>query len=327
MLLSRKLLIRILGALWLIDGLLQLQPKMFTMDMVNGIMVPTMHSQPYLIATSLQWLITMTTLHLTLVNLVIAIVQICLGIALLLFSERWVKGIVIASVVWALIVWFGGEGFSMLLTAQGSILTGAPGAVLLYLLLGLVVYPHQQSYITIKGAQAKAPEGELLSRVQLRWMLASFWLFAALLQLQPYWWQAGQISRVISSMTGQGGLNGVLVDPILQAFSNITASVEIPLNFALIVVFLALGLVLALSKEEQMRPALIASIVASLVIWYCAEGLGQIFTGMSTDFNSGLLLVVMALACWPKGQFLRAARARFARETRQAKGVSLTRPA
>ena len=119
----------------------------------------------------------------------------------------------------------------------------------------------------------------------------------------------------------------MLVDPILQAFSNITASVEIPLNIALIVVFLALGLVLALLKEEQMRPALIASIVASLVIWYCAEGLGQIFTGMSTDFNSGFLLVVMALACWPKGHFLRAARARFARETRQAKGAGVTRPA
>jgi hypothetical protein len=329
MLLSRKLLIRILGALWLIDGLLQLQPKMFTMDMVNGIMVPTMHSQPYLIATSLQWLITMTTLHLTLVNLVIAIVQICLGIGLLLFSERWVKGLVIASVIWALIVWFGGEGFSMLLAAQGSIITGAPGAVLLYLLLGLVVYPrpHPQSYITSKGAEAKVAEGELLSRVQLRGVLAGFWLFAALLQLQPYWWQEDQISRVIGAMTGQGGLNGVLVDPILQAFSNITASVEIPLNIALILVFLALGLVLALLKEEQMRPALIASIVASLVIWYCSEGLGQIFTGMSTDFNSGLLLVVIGLACWPKGHFLRVACARFARETRLAKGVSLTRPA
>jgi hypothetical protein len=38
MLLSRKALQRVLGALWLIDGLLQLQPQMFTMNMVNGVM-------------------------------------------------------------------------------------------------------------------------------------------------------------------------------------------------------------------------------------------------------------------------------------------------
>ena len=40
MLLSRKALQRVLGVLWLIDGLLQLQPQMFTMNMVNGIMKP-----------------------------------------------------------------------------------------------------------------------------------------------------------------------------------------------------------------------------------------------------------------------------------------------
>ena len=40
MLLSRKTLQRILGVLWLIDGLLQLQPQMCTMNMVNGIMKP-----------------------------------------------------------------------------------------------------------------------------------------------------------------------------------------------------------------------------------------------------------------------------------------------
>jgi hypothetical protein len=44
----------------------------------------------------------------------------------------------------------------------------------------------------------------------------------------------------------------------------------------------------------------IASIVVSLIIWYTTEAFGMIFTGMATDFNSGLLLVVKALACIPK---------------------------
>jgi hypothetical protein len=314
MLLSRRTLQRVLGALWLIDGLLQLQPQMFTMNMVNGIMKPMLQGQPGLFEPSLQFIVTQTTLHLTAVNLVIAIVQICLGLGFLLLSDRWVKELVIASIAWAFIVWYGGEGMSMLLTGQASILTGAPGAVLLYPLLGLAVYPRKQSRASSPGVPAKTRDDGLLSRRFLRWVLAGFWCFAALLQLQPNWWRPGQISQALGAMVGQGGLNTVLVDPVLQRLSNATANIEVPLNIALIVVFLALGVGLALVREEQLRPFLIASIVMSIIFWYCSEAFGMILTGMATDFNSGLLVVVMALACWPKVQALRAARAQVARE-------------
>jgi hypothetical protein len=318
MLLSRKVLQRILGALWLIDGLLQLQPQMFTMNMVNGIMKPMLQGQPGLFEPSLQFIVTQTTLHLTAVNLVIAIVQVCLGLGFLLLPDRWVKELVITSFVWAFIVWYGGEGMNMLFTGTASILTGAPGAVLLYPLLGLAVYPRKKSAAASQGAARKAGDDGLLSRGLLRWILSGFWIFAALLQLQPNWWQPGQISGAIGAMVGQGGLNTVLVDPVLRQLSNATANIEIPLNIALIVVFLALGIGLAVVRQEQLRPFLIASIVVSVVFWYCSEAFGMILTGMATDFNSGLLVVVMALAVWPKVQALHmSARARVARELRE----------
>ncbi len=287
MLLTQKRLRQLLGVLWLIDGLLQLQPQMFTMNMVNGVMVPMVDSQPAPIAASLQWIITVTTHNLILVNLLIAVVQIAIG--LLLISGLWVRGTIVASIVWALVVWYGGEGMSMLLTGQAGILSGAPGAVLLYPLLGLLVYPRKED-----------PEQGLLPRSIFRYILAGFWFFSALLQLQPYWWQQGQISQTIGGMVGQGGLNGFLIDPLLQRVSDMTAHSEIPLNIALIVVCLALGCALVFVKEKQIRPVLLASIVVSVVIWWLAQGFGMIFTGMATDFNSGLLLVVMALACWPR---------------------------
>jgi hypothetical protein len=317
MLLSRKALQRILGVLWLIDGLLQLQPQMFTMNMVNGIMRPMLQGQPGLFEPSLQFIVNQTTLHLIEVNLLIAVVQILLGLGFLLLSDRWVKELVFASIVWAFIVWYGGEGMSMLLTGQASILTGAPGAVLLYPLLGLAVYPHKQSAAASKGATRKAGDDGLLSRKYLRWVLAGFWCFAALLQLQPNWWQQGQISQAIGAMVGQGGLNSVLVDPVLQHISNATANIETPLNIGLIVVFLAIGIGLAVVKEEQVHPFLIASITASVVFWYFSEAFGMILTGMATDFNSGLLVVIMALACWPKVQALSVERARVARDLRE----------
>ena len=317
MLLSRKTLQRILGALWLIDGLLQLQPLMFTGNMINSIMRPMLQGQPGFIEPSLQFIVNQTTEHLALVNVVIAIVQICLGLGFLLLSDRWVKELLVVSIVWSLIVWYGGEGMNMLFTGTASVLSGAPGAVLLYPLLGFAVYPRRKSDPAVRQGKVNVRYDGLLTRKYLRWILSGFWFFAALLQLQPNWWQPGQISQTIGAMVGQGGLNAVLVDPVLQRLSDLTANIEIPLNIALIVVFLALGIGLAVVRQERLRPFLIASIAVSVVIWYCTEAFGMILTGMATDFNSGLLVVVMALACWPKAQTIRFARARVAREARQ----------
>jgi len=288
---------------------------MFTMNMVNGIMKPMLNGQPGVIGSSLQFIVTQTTLHLTAVNLLIGIVQVLLGVSFLVLSDRFVKPVVIVSVVWAFIVWYGGEGMSMLLTGQASIFTGAPGAVLLYPLLGLVIWPRSSSTEDAPAVEARN-EG-LMSRRVLRLVLAAFWIFAALLQLQPNWWQAGQISQAIGAMVGQGGLNTFLVDPLLRLVSNATATIEIPLNIILILVFLALGIALAVVKDEHVRPWLIASIVLSVVFWYLTEAFGMILTGMATDFNSGLLVVVMALASFPTSAQRSVARARFARSVRQ----------
>ncbi len=327
MLLSRKTLQRILGVLWLFDGIIQLFPQMWTMNMVNGVMKPMLDGQPGFIEPSLQFIINQTTLHLVEVNLLISVVQILLGLGFLLLPDRWVKWLVFASIVWAVIVWYGGEGMSMLLTGQASILTGAPGAVLLYPLLGLAVYPREKSDAVSKRMTRKTGDVGLLSRKTLRYILAGFWFFAALLQLQPNWWQQGQISQSIGAMVGQGGLNTVVVDPLLQQVSNATANIEVSLNIALIVVFLAIGIGLVVVKEEQVRPFLIASIVVSIVFWYFAQGFGMVLTGMSTDFNSGLLIVVIALACWPKVRSLSATRARVARDLQESEESEKTQRA
>ena len=89
MLLSLKRIRQILGVLWLIDGLLQLQPQMFTMNMVNKVLNPITAGQPAFIASNLQWIVTVITNNLTTANLVIALVQIALGVFLIL--GLWVR--------------------------------------------------------------------------------------------------------------------------------------------------------------------------------------------------------------------------------------------
>ena len=301
MLLSQQRLRQILGALWLIDGLLQLQPYMFTLNLVYGIMLPTLQNQPAPVAALLQWLISGTEHHLVLVNLLTAAVQLVIG--LLLLTGRWVKGALIFSFVWALIVWFAFEGAGLLLTGQASIINGAPGAFLLYIVLGLAVYPQR--------ASADACERGWLSRVQLRWFLAGLWCLLAILQLQPPWWVPGEISGSIAVMIGSGGLNGALVDPILAMLANLAAQIEIPLNCVLIFLFLTLGIGLFMAKGTWLLPFLIASIVVSLLIWWGCEALGNILTGLTTDANSGPLLIIIALACWPRADHVLAQRVRF----------------
>jgi len=249
-------------------------------------------------------------------------VQILLGLGFLLLPGRYTltltltlsggqvievqitKILICVSIAWAIVVWYGGEGMSMLLTGTASILSGAPGAVLLYPLLGLAIWPRKQSNASLnaKNPNSKAGEDNLPSWGLLRWVLSGFWFFAALLQLQPIWWQPGQISQSIGAMVGQGGLNAVLVDPVLTQLANAAASIEVQLNIALIVLFLTLSIGLARATQEELRPFLIVSIIASALFWYGSQAFGMILTGMATDFNTGLLVVVIALACWPKAK-------------------------
>lgn len=327
MLLTQQRLRQLLGLLWLVDGLLQLQPMMFTMNMVNGVMVPMVHAQPGPIAASLNWIVQVTTQNLTLVNICIAVIQILIGLSLL--SGKWVKGTLIVSIIWAFIVWYGGEGMSMLLTGQASAFTGAPGAVLLYALLALVLYPRRSTATastTNGGMLLQKDYPGLLSREQLLLIFAGFWVVMALLQIQPYWWQQGQISQGIGGMVGQGGWNSFLVDPVLSWLSSVTTNSEITLNIAFIIIFLGLGIALAVLKDRQVRPFLLISIIVSLAIWWFAEAFGMIFTGMATDFNSGLLLVVIALACWPVVRQPVAQESPHEKELRQPEPEPASRP-
>lgn len=297
-LLSDTRLRQILGILWIIDALLQLQPQMFTMNMVNGVMVANVNGQPAPIAAGLNWIIAITTQYLTQANWSIAIIQMIIGVGLLIgWRLRWFYAL---SIIWALLVWYGGEGLSLLLTGQASALSGAPGSVLFYALFAIALWPRSAAG-SDKTESNSEPQQQrtLLSRGALRWFLAGFWLLAGLLQLQPFWWQSEQISQSIASMTSPGTLSGVIIDPTLRWLMTITSGIEGPLNLALIVVFVALGIGIALAKTEHIRPWLVASIVVSLILWWFAQSLGMILTGMSTDPNSAPMVILLAIACWP----------------------------
>jgi len=280
-LVSRPVLQRILGAIWLLDGLLQLQPVLFSRYLVDGVMQPTTQGQPEVVARGLQMLIDVTAQHVVPANASIAIIELTLGLCLL--GNRLARAALLASIAWALAVWAGGEGFGMLLTGQASILTGAPGPALLYLILGVLAYP-----------------GTRWSEQMLRAIVAGFWVLAAALQLQPVWWRPGQIARTIAGNESPDTLQGVLFDPVLHGLTQATRAMEVPLNLGLVVLALALTVGVTMAPGRQLCPVLAISMGLSLLLWCATEGCGLLLTGTATDVSSGPLLVVLMLACWPR---------------------------
>lgn len=306
MLLSQKVLQRVLGIAWLLDGLLKLQPRLFTFDLARTVLLREIVYQPAPIAANLQVIGDVYTSHLILANLLLAAIEIEIGLFLLL--GLWVRGTIIISLVWTLLAWYGGEGMGLLFTGRASVLTGGPGAILFYGVLGLAVFPRAA------GVHTEGQQPGLLSRTQLRRVLAGFWILAALLQAQPFWWQqecrsqvgpychsqVGRLSQVIGGLIGGGGFNAALLDPVQARLSWLTSQLEVPLNSALIVIFLCLGLCLVRARHRWVRPFLAISLLLSLVIWWGTQGFGMVLTGLATDIGSGPLLVLLAVACWPK---------------------------
>lgn len=295
---------RVLGGLWLLDGLLQFQPRMFTADLANSVMAPTIDGQPTPFADGLSLAVQVVADHPLLANLVIALVQIALGLALL--TGYRVNAALLGSVGWSLVVWVVGEGCGGLLTGQASVLTGAPGAVVFYAVLALALLPRAAlAAIGLRFMPTWRPspwwtrDAPILPRTRLYQALAAFWLFGALLQLQPVWWQEGHLADTIGDLQSPGTLGGVLIDPSLRWLARVTRDIQTPLNLALILVYLALAAMLATASNDQRRHrALLGVTGASLLLWWGTEAFGVPFSGLATDINSGPLLVVITLSCW-----------------------------
>ncbi len=304
LLLTDKAILQIIGALWLLDAFLQIQPSMFSMNMVNGTLLPIIQNQPPLIAANLNWIVAVSSTHLSLLNWGITLVQAAIGVALL--TGRWIRETVVISAVWGLILWYAGEGLSGLLTGQSSALFGAPGSVLLYIIITFVIVLQYKEPIDYTAANDRSVS--LQQRVFMRRALGGFWIFAGLLQLQPYWWQYGQISNTISTLYNPGTLQGALVDPILHGLAAATLPVEGLLNALLVVFFIALGVWILAAKSSSLHTALVVSLIGAIGLWWFFEAFGMVFSGMSTDPNTGPLIILMTLALWesPKSFSLRA---------------------
>ncbi|MDA8442057.1 MAG: hypothetical protein M0Z55_06740 [Peptococcaceae bacterium] len=269
---SRLGLQRILGIIWFIDGILQLKPQMFTQAFVSQVILPVAQSQPGWIAHSVNWAASIISPHIAAYNAVFAGIQLLIGLGLILNVK--VKVTLLLSFVWAIIVWWFSEGFGQVLTGQALLLTGAPGAVLLYGLAGWVVWPSERN-------SQKSDSISNKGRKFASYSLGLIWILGSILQLQPAYLAAKGLSGAFS------------VDWI----GNLVGTHGMEVSVILAVVELAIGLAFLFGKN--VRPFIWASLILSLFFWWAGESFGQMLSSLGTDPNSGPLIILLTLCAYP----------------------------
>ena len=276
---SRRTVQTVLGLIWLLDGGLQFQAFMYGKGFIQFLTNLTA-GQPHWVSSSVTWGATTLHSHQTVFNTAFALVQIAIGVGLL--YRPTVKPALAASFGWVLVVWWFGEAFGMMFMAttpmggapMASALTGAPGAVLLYALIGAMVWPNGRpgGLFGVRGARA---------------VWASLWLVMAWLWLVEAGGASGITNSINAAPSGMSWLSSV---------QNWAAKAAQGDGVAIAIVLAVTSAAIGVAVAANWRPKLFLSlaIVLSLVYWVVGQGFGGLFQGGATDPNAGPLFVLLA---------------------------------
>jgi hypothetical protein len=274
-----------LGLLWLLDAALQYQPFMFGPGFVTSGIEPAAAGNPAAIVASVTWASHVMLRHIAAYNAMFATIQLLLAIGF--FFRRTVKLALAASIVWALSVWWFGESLGGILTGT-SPLAGLPGAVVLYALIAIVLWPPRSGTHEPTSAAAAGTIGN--SSANFLW-LALWGCFAHYLLL-PANRAPDAITHIFSAADNQPRWVAATMTLFAQAAEHRGAQISVVLAVACAVV--ALGVF----SRRARRPVLVIAAGLGLLFWI-AEGFGAIFTGQGTDPNTGPLLILLAASYWP----------------------------
>jgi hypothetical protein len=282
---QRRRLQLALAGIWLLDAVLQYQSFMFTKAFAQ-MLGATAAGNPAVIADPITWSARLVGNHVVVMNAIFATIQLLLGLGI-----AWrptVKIALAASIVWSLAVWWLGEGLGSVLTGGASPVNGAPGAVMIYALLAVLLWPvardHQALFVAGRAVGVHA--------ARALWLV--LWGSLAYFVLTPASRAPQATSSMISDMaSGEPRWLAWIDNHAASALSHDGLAVSIALAIALIVV--AIGVFL---PSPAVRATLLLALVLAAAIWL-AEGLGAVLTGSGTDPNSGPLLALLAIAYWP----------------------------
>ncbi len=273
---SRRSIQTVLAMIWLLVGGLQFQSFMYGKGFIQMLQGMTA-GQPGWVHDSVNWGATTMQSDQALLNTLAALIQVAIGFGIL--YKRTTKPAIVVSFFWALAVWWFGEAFGMLFMNMAMPLTGAPGAVLLYALIGAIVWPGERP-------------GGLLGVRGARTAWAALWLVMAWLWLLAPSSSANAIHNAINAApSGMSWLSS-----LQDGFASITKGNG--LIFAIVLSAASIVIAVGVARNWRARELLALAAVLNLIYWLVGQGLGGIFAGGATDPNAGLLFIVLAWAMW-----------------------------
>jgi len=269
------------GVLWVVDGFLQLQSSM-PLGLPTSVIQPTASSSPAWVQHIVTSGVNIWSLHPVQAAAASVWIQIGLGLWLLVAPRGlWSRFGGLASVGWGLVVWVFGEAFGGIFAPGLTWLFGAPGAVLIYCVAGMLVALPDRRWATPRTA---------------RIILATsgvFFVAMAVLQAWPGrgFWQGrlpatnhvGTLAGMVTQMarTPQPGF----LDSWVSSFGRFDTAHGWAVNLVVVVVVGGIGVALCTGRRRVVLPAVIAAVLLCLADWVLVEDLGFL-GGNGTDPNN-----------------------------------------
>ena len=277
----------VLATVWLLDAVLQLQPSMFTRGSngFSGMLHSLAAGNPGWVEHSITWNASNVDHNPVLSNSCFALVQFVIAFGIV--WKRSLKPALALSIVWALCVWWFGEGLGNIAHGGATPFGGGPGAVLFYALLAVLLWPSDGSDLPFIAARSV---GVVAAKV----IWAVVWGILAVLAVVGSGRSPQALHDLVAAYSRQPGWLARIDRDTASMFLNHGTTAAILL--AVVCVVVAVGVYLPPHFE---RFTLVLGIVVFVYIWVATENFGGILAGGATDPNSGPLVILLALIYWP----------------------------
>jgi cytochrome oxidase Cu insertion factor (SCO1/SenC/PrrC family) len=276
------------GLLWVVDGILQAQPKM-AIGLPSQVIQPSAASSPHWVQQVVNWAGTTWSYHPMQAGAAAVWIQVGIGIWMLAAPRgSWSRLAGLAGVGWGLVVWVFGESFGGVFAPGLTWLFGAPGAVLIYVVAGaLIALPERLWYDPRLGQAILAGTGLFLivMAVLQAWPGRGFW--QGISHGQP-----GTLAGMTRDMaqTPQPGWLSAWV----KAFTGFDEAHGFAVNLFSVVALALIGTAFLTGRRRLVRPAVAAFTVLCLSDWALVEDFG-FFGGLGTDPNSMIPFALLAV--------------------------------
>jgi len=270
------------GFLWLLDGLLQLQPLMsvgFAEETINpGLIMGTY--QPWL-SSVIKFFVYIWDLHPITYDALAAAIQIFIGSSLIIGPRGFLyrAGLYI-SIPWSVLIWVVGEGLGNSFSGGASWIIGSPGSVLVYLFATfiLIMYIRREDFNM---------------RAYVRYAFAAMFAVAFIWQVLPQngYWNGINLSTntLFMAFTKQPHFLSIMTFDVAMALAANPLLYNSLIAVSLVVAFLLWALIPG-------RIAASYTIAISVVTWILFLDLGEIFSGYSTDPNTPIPVIAICIS-------------------------------